>query len=532
MNGIILSAGKAESSLMQIFGDLPTGIIPVNGKPIIFHIIQQFIDAGIENIYISVGYNADIVIDLVKPFYEGKVNIEFVKVDYTQGPGNSLLKVIECVDDQRTVINLADTLVPSIYAESKLTDCVIVSKEKSLLSRWSSVEIDEKGIIKSIFEKEEKLYTNTVLCGVYIIEDISILKKINNTSILEISDLLHRYSLKRPLKAVEVNNWLDFGHLDYYQKSKKRLLEARFFNSLEFDDILGTITKRSTNSQKFIQEITWQLDLPASIRVLSPRILDYDISLYSPFVKMEYYSYPTAAELWLYSSFDKELFELMFQRIWVVLKLFYSEKREVSKESYKQIYITKTKDRLSYLANTNEYFANILEKSHLTINGKVFKNWRLLEKDVFEKINMLYDEQHNCLIHGDFCLSNILFDFNSGIVRVIDPRGNWGDNAFGDFKYDIAKLRHSTHGLYEFIVNDLFSINHTDNNINYTIIIQDKHKQLSTFIDNLISLEFDLSHIKVIEGLLFLSMIPYHANNQKRQIIMYSKAIEILNEVI
>ena len=38
---LILSAGKIEKELEKIFGSIPSGLIPLNGKPVIFRIIDK-----------------------------------------------------------------------------------------------------------------------------------------------------------------------------------------------------------------------------------------------------------------------------------------------------------------------------------------------------------------------------------------------------------------------------------------------------------------------------------------------------------
>lgn len=42
---------------------------------------------------------------------------------------------------------------------------------------------------------------------------------------------------------------------------------------------------------------------------------------------------------------------------------------------------------------------------------------------------------------------------------------------------------------------------------------------------------YDYKQILAITGLLFLSMIPLHKENQNNQIMFYLKAVEILNEI-
>ena len=57
---LILSAGKIDNELAKIFGEIPSGLIPLNGKPVIFRIIDKLIDEGFEKISITVGSTAAI----------------------------------------------------------------------------------------------------------------------------------------------------------------------------------------------------------------------------------------------------------------------------------------------------------------------------------------------------------------------------------------------------------------------------------------------------------------------------------------
>jgi hypothetical protein len=60
-----------------------------------------------------------------------------------------------------------------------------------------------------------------------------------------------------------------------------------------------------------------------------------------------------------------------------------------------------------------------------------------------------------CIWHGDFHFANILFDFRSQRVKVVDPRGMLSDGTitmFGDARYDISKLVHSVVGMYDSVL--------------------------------------------------------------------------------
>ena len=108
----------------------------------------------------------------------------------------------------------------------------------------------------------------------------------------------------------------------------------------------------------------------------------------------------------------------------------------------------------------------------------------------------------------------------------------WAKSHFGDIKYDVAKLRHSIVGQYDFIINNLFNIQLKENIIKYQIFSNKKYLFLSRYFDSKIERFWSLEKIKLIEGLLFLSMLPLHKDYFKRQLVMYSIGIKNLNEVL
>lgn len=131
------------------------------------------------------------------------------------------------------------------------------------------------------------------------------------------------------------------------------------------------------------------------------------------------------------------------------------------------------------------------------------------------------------------CLSNILYDVNSKSVKFIDPRGNFGKEiVYGDIKYDLAKLRHSFNGKYEFIISDLFKLTEINSEKFILKIYSDNYHELikNKFDDLLKKYKYDLNTIKLIEALLFISMIPLHDGKINRQKVMYLKSILLLNE--
>ena len=150
---------------------------------------------------------------------------------------------------------------------------------------------------------------------------------------------------------------------------------------------------------------------------------------------------------------------------------------------------------------------------------------------------MLFDVEEFSIIHGDLCFANIMVDENYSFIKVIDPRGKFGDfDVYGDFRYELAKLFHSVDGKYDFIIKDLFKINYKseENEINYSIINRVRTFDLyQTFLDVFKeAIGNNLKKIELIEALLFLTMIPLHNESFEHQLVMLGTGLEILNRVI
>ena len=102
----------------------------------------------------------------------------------------------------------------------------------------------------------------------------------------------------------------------------------------------------------------------------------------------------------------------------ILFKKFRRYRESVTKEEYNSIYFQKTIDRIDELIRDNKTFKEIFEQDFISINGKKLKNWILIKDEIRKKINTMYNEDDNCLIHGDLYFSNILYDSKKKIFKL------------------------------------------------------------------------------------------------------------------
>lgn len=251
---------------------------------------------------------------------------------------------------------------------------------------------------------------------------------------------------------------------------------------------------------------------------------------------MEYIGYPSLSDLQLYGSHRQHIWNDIFHRLFNMHREFQAFTADANPTSVQQsledMYIDKTKRRLDRLRD-DDRFQPFFEAETVNINGESFPTLsKILDelKDVVAGSSLLSRNSFS-IIHGDLCLPNILYDPRNEILKLIDPRGRFGEfKIYGDPWYDFAKLRHSLVGHYEHLINDQFEADSNSEipQISYDIYTTKAQDQRENRFDSILDTEANvaLEEIKLIESLLFLSMVPLHSDSYERQLCMLAQGIE------
>lgn len=441
------------------------------------------------------------------------------------------------------IVNFSDTIVSdNIYEYND--DCYFYAEEYPS-EKWTFFE-EEDGRIRKIYDKTDKNNHQEIqklFVGVFYFHDAALLKQCfesaftdENSEISAFYRAVMEYSIHRPLTPIKTDHWFDIGHIEKYYNASLEV-KARTFNHITIDKNRGILKKTSDDKEKFIGEVLWYLKLPADIEYVRPRIFSYSVNHDSPYVEMEYYSYHTLHELYLYGELSYNQWLDAFKRIRFMCNDFrrYRLKDEHILDALKDMYLDKTLLRLEKIRNSKEF--GCFFKNPITINTVRYQSLDNISETLKTLIpQMLYDVEEFNIIHGDLCFANIMIDSNFSFIKVIDPRGKFGQyDIYGDFRYELAKLFHSVDGKYDYIIKDKFTI-HVDPEqavIDYAITESSRKQDvfeifLSVFYKDIGN---DLNKIYLIEALLFLSMIPLHTESREHQYAMLATGIEILSRI-
>ncbi len=115
MQAIIL-AGGLGTRLRPLTDETPKPLLPIKGKPIIEHAINNFKKHGIKDIILSVGFKADKIKEYFGDGSKFGVNISYCVEDEPLGTGGAIKKAAENINETFIAIN-GDNLSDADWTE-------------------------------------------------------------------------------------------------------------------------------------------------------------------------------------------------------------------------------------------------------------------------------------------------------------------------------------------------------------------------------------------------------------------------------
>lgn len=222
---VILAGGKGLNMRPFTF-EMPKGMFPVGGKPILEHQIEMLRSAEIRNIVLSIGHLGEKV---QEHFGDGKkfgVNITYVKEEKEAGTGGALLLAKKSIIGDTFIVLHGDILI-----DINLMDIVAFHKDQgttatialtSVVDPSSFGEVVLHGAkIKQFVEKPEKGTHSSQLinCGLYIFEkEIFDFIPEENSSRLE--DIFPKLVTARDVSGFMFEGqWVDIGSPASYERA-------------------------------------------------------------------------------------------------------------------------------------------------------------------------------------------------------------------------------------------------------------------------------------------------------------------------
>jgi len=541
---LIPAAGRVAEGVMALANIGCPAMVPVAGRPVIHWTLRYLRSLGLRRFVIAVSRRGMFVEDFVECTFGQDCEISFIVPSSEGGVGQTVFELAEQAQGSSALVVLGDTHFRFADASVlKTNDPFVLVENVEDSYRWCVAETDERGFVTALRDKEPELPgALQALIGVYYFPRLEELRAAAREAVessaksgrrTELAHILTNVSREAPIRAVKAGDWLDCGNPDRQATSHRTLLQKREFNDLSIDSVLGTVTKRSRYVEKFLDEINYLRLLPPDLGVLFPRVVGYSTDWQDPWLTLEYYGYPTLAEVFVFENVDPGIWEQIFVHLRdILLQGFMTHRRPLAAGVVEEMYLGKTRRRLESMRAPDELLALVAHDGPVTLNGREVPNLPALWGRLENEVARLAENVQGAVVHGDLCLSNILYDLRSRICKLLDPRGSFGAAGIhGDPRYDVAKLYHSIYGLYDFITNDLFHVSIDGARMDLDIRSRPSHRHILERFEKVFFAEFDRREILLITGLLFASMPALHYDAPRRQLAMYARALEIFGQL-
>ena len=541
LTAIILAAGELPEALQSAFGRTSSAMLPVNGRPTIHWSLTYLRAQGVTRAIIAVRRGEHRLQRFVRHCFGSVMELEFIEPAEDRGPGYSLARCMEkLTPGEPCLVVLGDTLFSFPDLGENADFSFVLTSPVADASRWCLAEITADSRVTHLADKPVANPEEwPALIGVYHFANTTPAREAlakaerDGTLSIQIRHALAPYIEHGQLLALTTAEWFDCGHADFLNHSRRRLLKSREFNTLQLDDLRGTLTKRSSHAEKFLGEINYYRLLPPDLAAFFPRLLGFNIQPADAHLTLEYYGYPTLSELWVFEEFDASFWRGVFTQLARVLDCFAAYRLTLSEATVFRFYWGKTCDRLDTFASQSPQFAKLVSAEKITLNGIPLDGWATLAPRVEIAVRKLSQSTVGAIIHGDLCFPNILFDPVSHIFKLIDPRGSFGEaGLFGDPRYDLAKLLHSIDGGYDFLIHDMFTARADGTSIEVQQFFPENRDVILRAFGEIFGTTHNIRDLRIIQGLLFISMCPLHSDAPARQFAMFAIGLRILNESI
>jgi dTDP-glucose pyrophosphorylase/CBS domain-containing protein len=220
LDGFIMAGGFGKR-LMPLTKDCPKPMLPINGKPILEHLVYKLRAAGIQHVSISTHYLANSIVD---HFQDGKdfgVHIEYVGEDQPMGTAGALAKAavgnLPLLVVNGDILTSIDFRAMLEFHREHAADMTVAVQQYEVQIPYGVIATEG---VQAISIVEKPTIRNFVNAGIYLIQP-SVCKIVPSDRTFDMPDLITSLigASKRVICFPIREYWLDVGHMEQYERA-------------------------------------------------------------------------------------------------------------------------------------------------------------------------------------------------------------------------------------------------------------------------------------------------------------------------
>lgn len=493
---IIVQAGGEGARLYPLTENRPKALVPVNNRPILFHLMDRFPSKK----FIIIG---DYKFQVFSLYLEHFAKSEYILLhSIERGNVSGLNKALEYIPDNRPfMIIWSDLLLADDFYPDKLKSGCYVGVTDQFPCSWSFKDgILEKNSIAGhgvagcfLFDKKERL--------------AGIPKGGSFTRFLQKSTL--------SLEPMNMGQAQEVGTMEAIERLDNMDNRCRPYNRIVFEEDRVVKEGLTPEAKKLLQrEVEWY------------RLVDS--FGYGGIPKLYSLEPLTMSRIHGENIFKADIDD---QHKMQVLDRLFTRLDELHKlqpgnlnyfDMYEELY-GKTMKRLRSIQDVIPFS----QEEEITINNVPCKN--VLRQATFfqELVESIMTPCEFGVLHGDCTLTNTLIDSQYNIY-FIDARGYFGRTPLvGDLYYDWAKVYYSIQGAFDQFNVKRFSLHIDENAISYNISSSGWEHFTQYFLNKIPNC--DQRRIKIIHGIIWMSLASHCWEDYDSLCLAFYNGLYLLN---
>jgi len=212
----------------------PKALMHVAGRPILGHILDELVKAGVGEAVLVVGHLGEKIEEYVRGRYA--IPVHFVEQAEPLGNGHAIYVAREHLDGDGVMIILGDTIIkadlPRVLA---CEESAIGVQEVADPRRFGIVELAD-GHVRRLVEKPDVAPSNLAIVGVYLIRRPAVLRRCLEQMVAEHRTVRGEYWLADalqmmvdagvPMQTFRTTGWYDCGTAEALLEANRELLAA------------------------------------------------------------------------------------------------------------------------------------------------------------------------------------------------------------------------------------------------------------------------------------------------------------------
>lgn len=222
-NIVVLMAGGLGSRLKPLTDEYPKPLLKVGGRPILETILENFIEYGFNQFYITVNYKAELIKNYFGDGSNWGVSIRYLHEEKKLGTAGALgllperpfNPILVMNGDVLTKINFQQLMDFHMEHKAQATMCV---REYDFQVPYGVVKVEKQRLV-SIEEKPlQRFFVNA---GVYLLEPevLNFIPKDSNFDMPNLFERLVENKLETSVFPIR-EYWLDVGRIDDFERAE------------------------------------------------------------------------------------------------------------------------------------------------------------------------------------------------------------------------------------------------------------------------------------------------------------------------